>query len=363
LAHAHSHDMSGVGTAHLHTDEGLRTATIATLGLLLTGALELGIFFVFARSAGLLADAFHNLGDVSTTIAIGVAFSFSRRAASERYPYGLHRAEDLAGLFVLLVMAASAVVAGWESVRALMSGETPDHLVVGMAAALVGAAGNEAVAEYKIRVGKRIRSVSLEADGQHSRQDGLVSLAAFFGLLGVAAGLEWADGLAGLLITAVIVLVLVTTARGVLGRALDEVDPTLVQRIATVSAGVDGVEGVHDVRARWAGRSLWAALNIELPADLPLGQAHAVAERVHHTLLHEVDGLVLVDIHMDPGPNHDDHHAATAHHFGSAPADDHRDHEHDGHDHEPAPAGSMSGDHDHDHDHAHDHDHTEDHPY
>jgi cation diffusion facilitator family transporter len=351
VAHAHSHAPGGSGSAHLHTDEGLRTAVIATLGLLLTGAIELGIFFLFARSAGLLADAFHNLGDVSTTIAIGIAFSVSRRDASERYPYGLHRAEDLAGVFVLLVMAASAVVAGWESTRALMRGETPDNLGVGMAAALIGVAGNELVAQYKIRVGKRIRSLSLQADGQHSRQDGLVSLAAFIGLLGASFGLEWADGVAGLVITAVIVIVLVTTARDVIGRALDAVEPALVRKIATVSAGVEGVTGVHDVRARWAGRRLWAALNLELPPEMPLIEAHAISERVHHTLLHEIEGLTLVDIHMDPGEDHEGHHRETAHHFGQDD-DDHDDHDHDnGHDHD----DHITEDHAHEHTDQHRH--------
>jgi cation diffusion facilitator family transporter len=347
MAHAHAHDAAGAGVAHLHTDDGLRVALIATAGLLATGAIELAIFVVFARSAGLLADAFHNLGDVSTTVAIAVAFVFSRRAVSDRYPYGLHRAEDLAGLFVLLVMAISAVAAGWVSVDHLVGGHRPDNIGVGMVAALIGVAGNEAVAQYKIRAGRRLRSVSLQADGQHSRQDGLVSLAAFIGLLGAAAGLEWADGVAGLVITAVIVLVLIATARTVLGRALDEVDPALVRRIGAIGAAVPGVEGVHDVRARWAGRALWVALTIELPAAMPLAEAHAVAEQVHHTLLHEVDGVKAVDIHMDPGPDPASRHGETAHHFAAGG---------DGraaHDHEHPPSGPAELDHDYAGDHRH----------
>lgn len=341
--HTHAHDTTGTGVAHLHTDDGLRVALIATAGLLLTGALELAIFAVFARSAGLLADALHNLGDVSTTVAIAVAFVFSRRAISDRYPFGLHRAEDLAGLFVLLVMAISAVAAGWVSVEHLIAGHRPDHIGIGMVAALIGFAGNEAVAQYKIRAGRRLRSVSLEADGQHSRQDGLVSLAAFAGLLGAAAGLEWADGIAGLVITFVIAAVLVATTRTVLGRALDKADPSLIRRIVALSTAVPGVEGVHDVRARWAGRALWVALNIELPADMPLADAHAIAERVHHTLLHEVEGVKAVDIHMDPGPDHVSRHSETAHHFEVTDAAHHDRHDHDGHPHDDhADAGSMS---------------------
>jgi cation diffusion facilitator family transporter len=328
MAHTHSHAVTDAGVAHLHTDDGLRVALIATAGLLLTGAFELAIFAVFARSAGLLADAFHNLGDVSTTIVIAVAFLFSRRAISDRYPYGLHRAEDLAGLFVLLMMAVSAVVAGWVSIDHLLTGHQPQNIGVAMVAALIGAAGNEAVALYKIREGRRLRSVSLVADGHHSRQDGLVSIAAFVGLAGAALGWAWADGAAGLVITAVIVAVLVATARTVLGRALDEADPLLIHRITTISAAVPDVDGVHDVRARWSGRTLWVAINIELPSEMPLADAHAVAEQVRHALLHEIDGVMAVDVHMDPGPDHPSRHVETAHHFTG---------EHDHHDPHPGP--------------------------
>jgi cation diffusion facilitator family transporter len=334
MAHAHSHAVTDAGVAHLHTDDGFRVALIATAGLLLTGGIELAIFAVFARSAGLLADAFHNLGDVSTTVVIAVAFLFSRRAVSDRYPFGLHRAEDIAGLFVLLVMAVSAAVAGWISVDHLLTGHRPQNIGIAMVAALIGAAGNEAVAQYKIREGRRLRSVSLVADGHHSRQDGLVSLAAFAGLAGAAAGWAWADGVAGLVITAVIVAVLIATARTVLGRALDEADPALIRRITTLSDAVPGVEGVHDVRARWSGRTLWVALNIELPAEMTLADAHAVAEQVRHTLLHEVEGVQAVDVHMDPGPDHTSRHIETAHHFGGEPiAVSHDDHDHGDHDH------------------------------
>lgn len=310
----------GAAAAHLHTAEGLRAALIATLGLLLTGAVELAIF-ALSGSAALLADALHNLGDVSTTVAIWLAFSLSRRAASRRYPYGLYRAEDLAGLFVVLAMAASVALAGWESLQHLTTGARPRHLVPALAAALVGVFGNEAVARYKIHVGRRIGSVALEADGYHSRQDGLVSLAAVLGLLGVAAGLDWADGAAGLLITGVIALMVVTTARQVLGRALDAVEPALLEQIAAIAAAVPGVQGVHEVRARWAGRALWASLTVELPAAMPLVEAHAVAERVRHALFHAIPSLVDVDVHMDPGPERGEHHQETIHHRVSTASD------------------------------------------
>jgi len=216
-----------------------------------------------------------------------------------------------------------------------------------MAAAVVGILGNEAVAEYKIRVGRRIGSVALEADGVHSRIDGFVSAGALVGLVGVALGFPKADPIAALAITAVIVWVTAGTARGVIGRVVDAVDPTLTERIERSARSVDGVIDVHDVRARWAGRSLLVALHTSLDEELHLHEAHDIGEGVRHAILHDVEGVSQVTVHFDPcnrdgGLDHDRYHAATAHHFppgaggadrDGAPHDDH-DHEHGAHEHE-----------------------------
>lgn len=332
----HSHSHASVG-AELRTAEGIRAAKWSSLGLLIAGGIELGIFAV-GDSAGLLADAIHNLGDVSTTIAIWIAFVLSQRKANEKYPHGYHRVEDLAGLFVLAVMAASAVAAGYSSLNHLITGAHPTHLALSAAAAIAGFLGNELVAEYKARTGRRIGSVSLEADAVHSRTDGLVSLAALAGIGGVWAGFARADGIAGVAITLVIVGVLIATARGVLGRALDAVDPALTAQVRSVASSVSPVRGVHDVRARWAGRALFVSLSIALPPGISLSEAHDAAEGVRHALLHEIENLQEIDVHMDPEEGEGPAHAITAHHrdaAGSLIGDGHHDgHEPDEHEHE-----------------------------
>lgn len=309
---------------------------------------ELSIF-VAGNSAGLLADSIHNLGDVSTTVAIWIAFVIWRRQPTARHPYGFHGAEDLAGLFVLLVMAVSGALAGYGSLQHLITGAHPTHLRLSAVAAVVGFAGNELVAAYKTHAGKRIGSVALQADGAHSRIDGLVSLAALAGIVGVALGFTRADGLAGVLITVVIAGVVVSSARGVLGRSLSSIDPTLTRQIHDLAASVPEVQGVADVRARWAGRALFVTLAIQLADDLPLRAAHRVAEQVRHTLLHEVENLLGVEVHMDPAFDRAGAHASTTHHL--RPGDEQEAHAHDdgahgqhgadGHAHE---GGSHDGD-------------------
>src|SRR6266700_3160172 len=291
------HEHGGPGHEHgkinadLYGDKaGLRAVQLSTAGMFLVSAIQFAIAWI-GGSAGLFADALHNFGDVFTTIALWIAFVISNRAANQRYTYGYYRSEDLAGIFIVLVIIASATASAVESIQKLTSGNIPTQIYLSMAAALVGVAGNELLAQYKISVGKRINSVSLIADGHHSRIDGLTSLAAFIGLVGVQIGFPKADPIAGIVITIVIVTVVFSTARSVLQRLLDAVDPHVVPSIIAIASAVPGVEQVTDVRARWVGHTLHVVMNIEVDAELTLSKAHAIAEEVRHQLFHDIKGI------------------------------------------------------------------------
>jgi len=320
----HDHEEKNHGHEHGKVDAdlygnraGLRAVQISTAGMLLVSLIQFAIAWI-GGSAGLFADALHNFGDVFTTIALWIAFVISNRAANQRYTYGYYRAEDLAGIFIVLVIIASAVASGVESIQKLTSGNVPSQIYLSMAAALVGVAGNEILAQYKISVGKRINSVSLVADGQHSRIDGLTSLAAFVGLLGVLLGFPKADPIAGIIITIVILTVVFSTARSVLQRLLDAVDPHVVPTIIDIASSVPDVEQVTDVRARWVGHTLHVVMNIEVDAELTLSKAHAIAEEVRHRLFHDIKGLSEVLIHTDPSSASGDYHQVMAHHIQEA---------------------------------------------
>jgi cation diffusion facilitator family transporter len=333
---SHRHAPAPVAGSRLGEDEGVRAVTIAAVGLALTAAVE----FVFAAASGsvaLLADAFHNLGDVFTTATLLVAFAIARRSADRRYTFGLARAEDVAGVLVVLAIAASAAIALTESLAKLTGPDVPLRAPGwALAAALVGVLGNEAVAQYKVRVGRRINSVPLVADGQHSRVDGLASLAAAAGIAGSWAGWPAADPLAGLLLSAVIVWVLVGAVRDVLARLLDRVDPEVIDAIERAASSVPGASQAHDVRARWLGRSLHVLLHVNVDPEMPLGEAHALGERVRHRIFHSQPGVAEVDVHLDPlGPDQHVSHAETMHHVDAGHAghggdDQAHHHEHDG---------------------------------
>ncbi len=312
----HAHDpMESVDQALTSSDTGMRTLKISLLALAVTAAAQLAIV-VISSSVALLGDTIHNFADALTAIPLGLAFWLQRKAPNRRYTYGYGRAEDLAGVFICLTIAGSSAVAAWIAIERLFHPHAVNQLGWVAAAGVVGFIGNELVAVYRIRVGKRIGSAALVADGHHARTDGLTSLAVVAGAIGVAAGWKAADPVVGLLITAAILNVLRHAVRDIYRRLMDSVDPELVDRVEHVLLSVNGVERVDTVRIRWVGHELHAEATVVSDRDLSLAAAHAVAEEAHHRLLHDVPRLAEALIHSDPCEHSgDEPHALTAHHF------------------------------------------------
>jgi cation diffusion facilitator family transporter len=319
---AHDHGDDDHDHAHGHTHgtisaepNALRVTLISSAVLGAVAAVEL-VVAALSQSAGVMADGLHNLADLSTTLALATAFLVSRRAPTRRFPYGYHRGEDLAGIFVLLLIVASAVASGATSVEHLLHGQQVTRFGAALAVALVGFVGNEAVAHYKTIAGRRVGSVSLVADGQHSRVDGFASLAAAAGVVGAWAGAPILDPIAGLALTVVIAIVAVDTARHVTARLLDEADSSLTDLIERTAAEVPGVIKVSQARARWTGRQVRAELTLEVSPQDTVARAHALGEEVRHRLFHRVDSLADVIVHLDPAGDSAAH-AATSHHATS----------------------------------------------
>jgi cation diffusion facilitator family transporter len=231
---------------------------------------------------------------------LGLAFWLGRRPASRRYTYGFGRAEDLAGVFIVVLIAASAVFAGWEAVYRLLHPAPVTHVGWVAVAGIIGFVGNELVAVYRIRVGTSIGSAALVADGRHARTDGLTSLAVVVGAVGVALGWPLADPLVGLLITILILVVLKGAARDVFLRLMDGVDPALVEQGEAALAATDGVLGVSRLRLRWSGHRLYADAVLDVHPGQSVHEAHEVAHRAERNLVRTLPKLDAAVIHTTP---------------------------------------------------------------
>ncbi|MGO9505283.1 MAG: cation diffusion facilitator family transporter [Streptosporangiaceae bacterium] len=295
--------------------EGMRVLWISLAVLGVTALLQAAVT-VLSGSVALLGDTLHNAADALTAVPLGVAFIVGRRPPTRRYTYGYGRAEDLAGIVIVVTIAASSVLAAYEAITRLLHPRHVSDLIAVAAAALAGFAGNELAAVYRIRAGRKIGSAALVADGLHARTDGLTSLAVLLGAGGVALGWDWADPVVGLVITVAILAVLRQAAREIYRRLMDAVDPALVDQAEDTLRGTAGVLDIGQVRLRWIGHQIRAECEVVVNPDITAGQAHQVTVTAEHDLLHAIPRLAAALVHADPEPHDgtDPHHVLAGHH-------------------------------------------------
>lgn len=296
----HSHDMqqAALDTA-LATERGIRTVKVSLAALLATAVFQAVIVFI-SGSAALLADTIHNFSDALTAIPLGVAFWLSRRTHDRRYTYGFGRAEDIAGVIIVLMILFTAGEAIYHSIQKMIEPVPLRNLGWVVAAAIIGFLGNELVAIYRIRTGKEIGSAALVADGYHARTDGFTSLAVLAGTIGAWLGFPLLDPLVGLAIGIAILVIVWQTGREIWLRIMDAVDPKITERVERTAAKPEGVMDVHNVAVRWVGHRQRAELHIIVDCQMPTCESHKIAEAVRHELFHAMPALVEVTVHVDP---------------------------------------------------------------
>lgn len=296
----HSHDPQQAALdAALATERGIRAVMISLGGLLATAIFQVVIVFI-SGSVALLADTIHNFSDALTAIPLGIAFWLSRRASDRRYTYGFGRAEDIAGVIIVLMILFTAGEAIYQSIHKIMQPEPIRNLGWVAAAAIIGFLGNELVAVYRIRTGREIGSAALVADGYHARTDGFTSLAVLAGTIGAWLGFPLLDPLVGLGIGVAILVIVWRTGREIWLRIMDAVDPQITDGIERIAAKPEGVIDVHSVAVRWIGHRQRAELHIIVDCQMPTCDSHRIAETVRHELFHVLPALVEATIHVDP---------------------------------------------------------------
>jgi cation diffusion facilitator family transporter len=323
IFHTHGHSEQRLQRAAdpaLDNAEGIRTIWLALGALTLTTVMQIAIV-ALSGSVALLADTVHNFGDALNSVPLLIAFYLARRAANRRYTYGYGKAEDVAGIVIVLSIVISAGVTFWQSFQKLLNPQPIEHLAWVVAAAIIGFLGNEAVALLQIHTGRRIGSAAMIADGVHARTDGLTSLAVLPAALGSYLGYPIVDPLVGIVIGIAIVFIARDAVVTVWYRLLDAIDPETVSRIEATARTVAGVQSVGTVRVRWVGHRLHADIHVVVDEDLPTYASHAIAEDVRHALLHDLPYLSVVNVHVDPcGHSGADPHSGLAHHDAPTPA-------------------------------------------
>ena len=300
LGSGHTHEgAESVDDALASSADGIRALKLSLVGLMLTALLQAGVVFA-SGSVALLADTIHNFGDALTSLPLWIAFALSRKAANRSYTYGYGRAEDLAGVAIVGVIFFSACVAGYESISKLINGSQVSHLGWVAAAAFVGFLGNEIVARFRIRVGKRIGSAALIADGEHARVDGFTSLAVLVGAGGVALGYPILDPMVGLGITVAILFIVKDSAQAIWRRMMDSIEPEIVEDIERAASETAGVSKVEYVRARWIGHRIHSEVGVQMSGGESLAESYEVSRRIRETAQRMVPKLERLTVEMSP---------------------------------------------------------------
>lgn len=314
--HGHSQQTQALAAdkALMTHEQGIRVVWLALAALMLTAILQIVIVY-FSGSVALLADTVHNLGDGLNSVPLLIAFYLARRAASSRYPYGFGRAEDVAGIFIVLSIAFSAGYIFYESIQKLIDPDPLAHLGWVAAAGVIGFLGNEAVALLQIRKGREIGSAALVADGLHARTDGLTSLAVIVAAGGAWLGYPIVDAIIGFLIGIAILFITKDATVTMWYRLMDAIEP---EHMAAATAAVQeqtGVKELRRLRMRWVGHRIHADLCIAVDPHLTTVEGHAIAEEARHALFHAIPYLAEATVHVDPyAPTPEHHHERTLHH-------------------------------------------------
>jgi cation diffusion facilitator family transporter len=319
--HSHGHQEAALDP-NLATDRGIWALKVS-LAILIATAIFQVVIVTISGSVALLADTIHNFSDALTAIPLGLAFWLSRRARNKRYTYGYGRAEDIAGVIIVLMIAFSAGEAIYHSIRRFFEPEPINNLGWVAAAAIIGFLGNEMVAVFRLRVGKEIGSAALVADGYHARTDGFTSLAVLAGAIGVWLGYPILDPLIGLGIGVAILGIVWKSAREMWYRMMDAVEPSFYEEFKQVASSVHGVMDVHSAAIRWVGHRLWGELHVTIDCKQSVLEGHFITEEVRHQLFHKFPALVEVNVHADPCECDEsiDYHPAK-HHSSLSAADD-----------------------------------------
>jgi cation diffusion facilitator family transporter len=302
----HGHTHGPLDPSITSTKKGLWAVKWSFIGLVITFIIQAVIVF-FTNSIALLADTIHNLGDAITAIPLGIAFLFSTKKPSKRFTYGYGRVEDLAGIIIVFIILFSAIGAGYQAVYRIINPQTMQNVWAVIIASIIGFIGNEAVANFRIRIGKEIGSAALVADGYHARIDGFTSLAVLFGAIGVILGFPLTDPIVGLLITLIIFKIVWDSAKTVFTRFFDGVEPEIFDEIKHSLNHVKGIKEVLNIKARWSGHQLFSEVCIRIDSSLNVMEAHGIIEEIKHKTMHHIKYIssIIVDIEPDNHPrNH-----------------------------------------------------------
>lgn len=259
---------------------------------------------IFGASIALISDAVHSASDVFSTVIVLIGIKISAKKADKKHPFGHERFECVAAIILAVVLVATGAGIGYSGINNIVSGdyqiaEMPKKIA--LAAAIVSIVVKEAMFWYTIIAAKKINSSALKADAWHHRSDALSSVGSLIGVVGAMCGVPVLDSVACIVICAMILMaafkIFIDAIKKMTDEACDEKTETAIREFIE---GCDGVKCVDDLMTRMFGNRIYVIAEIACSGDLPLYDAHEIAESVHRGIEENFPLVKHITVHVNP---------------------------------------------------------------
>ena len=259
---------------------------------------------LLASSGAMISDAIHSASDVFSTIIVIIGVKISGKASDEDHPYGHDRFECVASIILAILLGVTGVGIGLTGVQKLTAGHYDTLAVPGvlaLAAAVISIVVKEIMYWYTRNAAKKINSGALMADAWHHRSDAMSSVGAFIGILGARLGFPILDPIASVAICVLIVKASVDIFRDAIDKMVDHsCDDATEESMREVIMGVKGVKGIDLLQTRLFGSKMYVDIEISADGEIPLNEAHDIAENVHHSIEKNFKNVKHCMVHVNP---------------------------------------------------------------
>lgn len=267
-------------------------------------ALFKGAVGVISGSIALIADAFHSMSDVMSSLVVLGGLKYSQMPADANHHYGHAKAESIAAKIVAIMLMAAACGIAWTAFQVIQQTEIHIPTTAALWAAALSIVVKEAMYHYTIRVGRRINSVAVKADAWHHRSDALSSIAALVGIGGALLGYPFLDPVAGLVVALMIAWAAVSIYWSAVKDLMDQAPrQEMITDIKKTTAAIPGIMEVQEVKGRLHGPVVYIDMKISVPRDITVEQGHRLADQAKQIIITQHPEVEEVLIHVNPYKN------------------------------------------------------------
>ncbi|PUU91184.1 cation diffusion facilitator family transporter [Halanaerobium sp.] len=289
---------------NMRYQEGRRISVISLVSNTLLALLKIFIGF-FGSSKALIADGFHSVSDMASTIIVMISIKFSETPADKNHPYGHEKAEALGTNILSVILILTAFFLGRDAVLTIFEGDIAEPGSWALVAAFISIVVKELLYRYTIKIGEKINSRGLIADAHHHRSDAFSSIAALIGIGGAKLGFRFLDPLAGLVVAFLILKVGYEIMRDTSYELMDgRPAKEKIEEIRDFADSIDGVIDIHDIKLRSYGPNYIVDLKIVVRDRLSVVEGHNIACQVENIIIDNSDDVKDVLVHIDPASIH-----------------------------------------------------------